>query len=417
MRNIYILDTSVLVYDPFCFRNFKNNDITIPIQVLDELDKLKTLSNKTGKNARVSIRNLESYCLTGDVNKGIKIEGNVLLKIDIYISKLDDKIADNKILSSAIESKNKNKKKKTILVSRDINLRIRARSYGVEAENYTNDKADVSELYTGFSNIKLQEGANLNNIDCKDLMPNECVYLESQDGSSSLARKIGNKIVPIKSRKPWGLDLRNKEQAFATDLIFDNKVPLVTLVGKAGVGKSLVAIACALDLVLDKKQFTKLIVYKSIHPVGKDIGFLPGTMKEKLMPWMQSIYDAFEFLFSSYKGDKWNSMLDLYVSKGIIQLEAITYIRGRSIPNALILLDESQNISKEEIKTVLTRLGPGSKIILTGDIEQIDNSDLDAINNGFSYVIEKFKDSDLAGHITFTKGERSPLATKAAEIL
>lgn len=435
MRKQYILDTSVLIHDPNSFRSFSGNDVIIPINVLDELDKLKNLPNESGKNARVCIRALDVICSKGEIHKGIRIENNILLKIDTSIN--PDKFGpasyvDNKILSCAYSIKEKNKKKKnapaTVLVSNDINLRIRARVFDIQAQDYAKDKVPVSELYQGFKTIISNElGRALlkkEHIDVgihdelKGLLPNECVHFESDNGDGlSIGRRVGDKLVLIKNKSPWGLDLRNKEQAFAVDMLCDPKIPLVTLIGKAGTGKTLCAIASALEMVLEQKRFSRMIIYRPIQPVGNDIGYLPGTMEEKLGPWMQAISDSFEFLFESKAGAKWKTTLDRYLDDGSIQMEAITYIRGRSIPNAFILIDESQNLSKEEVKTILTRAGTGTKIVLTGDIEQIDNSYLDATNNGLSYAVEKFKNLDLAGHITFSKGERSVLASKASEIL
>lgn len=434
MRKTYVIDTSVLVHDPNSFKSFSGNDVIIPVNVLDELDKLKNFPNEAGKNARLCIRALDTLCNKGDIHKGIKIENNISLKIDT--SKLPDKFGpasyvDNKILSCAYAIKQKNSKKKTppatVLVSKDINLRIRARAFDIQAQDYEKDKIPVVELYQGFQEIKHEdlgkELAQYGSVDADkygltDLRPNECIHVCSDVGDGlAVARRIKDKVVSIKSKKPWGLTLRNKEQAFAVDMLCDPKVPLVSLIGKAGTGKTLCAIASALEMVLEQKKYGRMIIYRPIQPVGNDIGYLPGTMEEKLSPWMQAISDSFEFLFEAKNGPKWKVTLDRYLNDGSIQMEAITYIRGRSIPNAFILIDEAQNLSKEEVKTILTRAGTDTKVVLTGDIEQIDNSYLDATNNGLSYVVEKFKDIDLAGHITFSKGERSILASKAAEIL
>lgn len=434
MRKNYILDTSVLIHDPNSFKSFPGNNVIIPINVLDELDKIKNLPNESGKNSRMCIRALDNLCHQGNIHKGIKIENNVFLKIDTF--KIPNRFGianyvDNKILSCAYSVKKKNNKRKnppiTILVSRDINLRIRARALNIEAQDYEKDKIPVVELYQGFKHLVSDEIGKIltkKDLDIKvydelqELRPNECLYVEAESGEGlSLGKRVGDKLVTIKSRKPWGLELRNKEQAFAVDLLCDTKIPLVSLIGKAGTGKTLCAIASALEMVLEQKKYNRMIIYRPIQPVGNDIGFLPGTMEEKLWPWMQAISDGFEFLFEAKNGSKWKTILDRYLNDGSIQMEAITYIRGRSIPNAFILIDEAQNLSKEEVKTILTRAGTGTKIVMTGDIEQIDNSYLDATNNGLTYVVEKFKDVDLAGHITFTKGERSPLASKAAEIL
>lgn len=435
MRKTYIIDTSVLIYDPNSFKTFFGNDIVIPINVLDELDKIKSSPNEAGKNARLCIRMLDALCKKGDIHKGIKIENNILLKIDT--SELPDKFGpasyvDNKIISCAYNVKEKNNKKKTpivtILVSKDINLRVRARAFGIQAQDYEKDKTSAVELYQGFKvlkNVEIGQALLKNNFldicmydELQELRPNECIHVESESGNGiSIGRRSGNKLISIKNKKPWGLDLRNKEQAFAADLLCDPKVPLVSLVGQAGTGKSIIALASALEMVVEKKIYNKLIIYRPIQPVGNDIGWLPGTLQEKLSPWMQPIYDNLEVLFTSKNGQNWKKSLDYAFDRGMIEMEAITYIRGRSIPKVFILVDEVQNLNKEEVKTILTRVGTDTKIVLTGDIEQIDKSCLDAGNNGLSYVVEKFKDIDLAGHVTLTKGERSALASKAAEIL
>ena len=428
MRKTYILDTSALVHDPNCFLHYKENDVIIPINVIDELDKLKTFPNEVGKNARICIRTLDKLCNTGEIHKGIKLDHNITLKIETLEIGTSD-YTDNKILGLAQTIHNKNKKKEVIVVSRDINLRIRARSIGVKAEHYEKDAVgSASEIYPGFKTIVsegLAEELNKRDFiecdlfpDLAELMPNECVHIVSKKGDGlAIGRKCNNKLVPIKSLKPWGLDMKSKEQAFAADLLCDPKVSLVSLIGKAGTGKTLVALAAGLQMVLERKMYNKLIIYRPIQAVGNDIGYLPGSMAEKLEPWMQAISDSFEFLFSSKSGHKWQMIMDRYLTDGTIQMEAITYIRGRSIPNAYILIDETQNLKKEDVKTILTRAGHGTKIVLTGDIEQIDNTSLDVNNNGLSYIVEKFKSVDLAGHVTFNKGERSPLASKAAEIL
>ena len=219
-----------------------------------------------------------------------------------------------------------------------------------------------------------------------------------------------NKIKAIRKTYPWNITSRNAEQSFLIDLIMDNGIDLVTAIGQAGTGKSLLSLATALELVMNKRQFEKLIIYRPIQPVGNDIGYLPGTKEEKLAPWFQAIMDNFEFLLNNKNNNnnEWKRDLEMFQKKGKIEMEAITYIRGRSIPNAIILVDEAQNLNTNEVKTILTRAGEGTKIILTGDIEQIDSHDLDAMDNGLTYIIEKFKNSDLAGHITLTKGERIP---------
>ncbi len=430
MRKIYIIDTSVLIYDPNSYQNFYNNNVIIPIFALDEADKLKTLPNTTGRNARVFIKNLDKLCVDGEINQGIEINDGIILKIDTSITNTEaygpQSYVDNKILACAKKYHDLGQHP-VILVSKDINLRIRAKAFGLQAEDYEKDKAESLDLYQGFQEIFNEELGSLlkdkGYLDYKlydelNLLPNECVHFINEDRHGlAIGRRVHDKIKLIPDRAPWGLELRNKEQAFAADLLLDPKIPLVTLVGKAGGGKSLLAMASGLEAVLSKKTFSKLIVYRPIQPVGNDLGYLPGSLQEKLDPWMEPINDALEFLTGkSKKNGTWRDKLSpQYVEK--IEMQALTYIRGRSIPNSFMLIDEAQNLSKEEVKTILTRASSGTKIILTGDVEQIDNSALDANNNGLSYVIEKFKNSELAGHITFNKGERSALASEAALIL
>lgn len=426
-KNIYILDTSVLVYDPLCFKTFHDSNVIIPITVLDELDKLKKQSSEAGKNARVCIKLLDELCSSGDVAQGIEIENGINLKIDAEnhdASKFGDSLyGDNRIIASANFY---NSYGTAVLVSNDINLRVRARVLGIGAQACESKQISFSDLYSGFVTVEdedlgvelLQRGWLDPNELTLQLLDNECViFVDSNKEKVACGRKISrNKIKLVRDLYPWDIAPRNAEQAFAMDLIMDNKVSLVTLIGKAGTGKSLVTLASALELVT-KKEYSKFIIYRPIQAVGNDIGFLPGTMEEKLAPWFEAIMDNFEILLNSSNGHNWIKDFEMFKKKGQIEMQALTYIRGRSIPNAIILVDECQNLSKEEVKTILTRAGEDTKIILTGDIEQIDNSNLDATNNGLTYVIDKFKDSDLAGHITFTKGERSRLATVASEIL
>lgn len=428
MRKIYVIDTSVLVYDPNSIKEFKGNDIVIPIVVLDELDKLKKGTNAVAKNARVFIRLLDEISTRGEIHKGIAIDKQTRLIVDVSAQVAigtDAEYGDNQILATANALQKRNKKFPVILVSRDINLRTRARSYGMKAEGYEKDKVDSLEMYQGFRTVKneaagvqLANGGFDNGAFGIDLHHNECIVIEDNSGTGiAVGRRIGARVKQIQGQSPWGVSGRSAEQAFALNLLLEPKIPLVTLIGKAGSGKTLCAVASALESVLERRRFDKIIIYRPIQSVGNDIGYLPGSMEEKLAPWMGAIMDSMEFCFAQKNKQNWKIAFDMYREKGMIEMEAITYIRGRSIPNAFILVDEAQNLSKEEVKTILTRAGQGTKIVLTGDVEQIDASHLDATNNGLTYVVEKFKDSELAGHVTFTRGERSPLATEAAEIL
>jgi PhoH-like ATPase len=443
MKKNYIFDTSTLIYDPSAWEQFSDCDIIIPIAVLNELDKLKKQAGEAGRNARVCIRLLDQISDTMDITTGVVLNNDTMLKIDATYNNMNDpafngfgdpEYGDSQILACLYSNWLAHPDRDVTLVSNDINLRIKAKARGIDAIAHDGDKNSLSDLYSGVrvitnedAGLQLQKDGFIdpNNFGLTDLNPNECVLFERVDEFDNQAkhgvamgRKVASdKIKLLKKVFPWNISSRNKEQAFAMDLIMDKNVDLVTLIGRAGTGKSLIVLATALELVVSKREYDKLIIYRPIQPVGNDIGFLPGTIEEKLAPWFQAIMDNFEFLFGNKIGSDWKRDLEMFQKKGRIEMEAITYIRGRSIPNAIILIDEAQNLSKEEIKTILTRAGENTKVILTGDIEQIDNSSLDATSNGLTHVIEKFKNSDLAGHITFTVGERSRLASEAADIL
>src|SRR5574338_75038 len=432
MRKTYVLDTSSLIYDPMTWKQFPNCDVIIPIAVLSELDKLKKQSGEAGRNARVCVRLLDDISDKMDITTGIQLENDVLLKIDATLRDAssfgDLSYGDTHILACAHANWSEHPEHDVTLVSNDINLRVKAKARGLDAIAHEGQKYNISDLYAGSRVITDEEAGldlqQLGSINPEDygyfnLSPNECILFQSTTGDGiAMGRKVAkDKIKLIKRVHPWNISPRNKEQSFAMDLIMDKNVDLVTLIGKAGTGKSLIVLAAALELVISKHEYEKFIIYRPIQPVGNDIGYLPGTMEEKLAPWFQAILDNFEILFSSKGRSDWKKELEMFQNKGRIEMEAITYIRGRSIPNAIILIDECQNLSKEEVKTILTRAGENTKIILTGDIEQIDNSLLDATSNGLTHVIEQFKGEEEAGHITFTQGERSRLATKASEIL
>lgn len=429
MRKIYILDTSVFIHDPTAIVEFKNSDVIIPITVLDELDKLKKGTGTVAKNARMFIRALDEYSNKGPIHSGIKLNHNIMLKIDVSAQGSlgsDPKYGDNRILATAKAIKTKNKKAQVILVSRDINLRTRARGNGMLAQDYEKDKVESLELYSGFRTVineaagaLLRDTGSIQNGQFGiDLLPNECIAFEDKSGAGiCIGRCIGDKIKLVQNQTAWGVGSRSKEQAFALNMLLDPNLPLVTLIGKAGSGKTLVSIASALESVLEKKKFDKVIIFRPTEAVSKDLGYLPGSLEEKLAPWMGAVMDSMEKLFSNKAKSNWKISYDMYREKGLIQLEAISYIRGRSIPNTFIIIDEMQNLSSADAKSLLTRAGEGTKIVCIGDIEQIDSPHLDASNNGLTYVVEKFKNSELAGHITFTRGERSALATEAADIL
>jgi PhoH-like ATPase len=437
-RKTYVLDTSALIFDPTAYHQFSDSDVIIPGIVLNELDDLKKEPGEAGRNARVCIRLLDELIADRDIGGGISLDNNIVLRMDVtYYDPNNPTFAgfgnpnygDTQILLCAYSHWLAHTAHDVTLVSNDINLRIKAKARGIAAVAHEEKDFSLNELYSGVQKIEdettgleLQQQGFLDpNEYGLDLLPNECVLFEDENEDGiAMGRKVApNKLKLIKKAYPWGLSSRNSEQLFAIDLVMDRDIDLVTVVGKAGSGKSLILLAAALELVIGRKEYEKLIIYRPIQSVGNEIGFLPGLIEEKLAPYYQAIMDNFEILFSSKSGggSDWKKDFEMFQRKGRIELAPMPYIRGRSIHNAIILVDEAQQLTREEVKTILTRAGEGSKIIFNGDIEQIDSPHLDAASNGLVYVIERFKHSDLAGHITFVHGERSRLATLAAEIL
>ena len=432
-KKTYVLDTSVYLTDANCIRSFKNNDIVVPLKVLEEIDKHKKRQDSVGSQARAIIRKLDELRTKGSLLKGTRIEkGLGILRVGSYNplclpDDLDLEDSDNQIIATALsEQESVSRSRKVVVVSRDINMRVKCDALGLLTEDYQAEQVvENSEgLYTGRVEILVDEQDIDKFYDNKEifinenkttLYPNQFVMLisNSNEKKTALAR-FKNDLTPLKKIIPsntriWNTIPRNKEQQFALELLMDPQIPVVSLVGKAGSGKTLLALAAGLEQTFENNIYKKIVVTKPVEPVGKDIGFLPGTMEEKMMPWLAPIQDNLQFLMGDDK-----ATLDLYMEKGKIEVEAMTFIRGRSISNAFIVIDEVQNMTQHEIKTVLTRVGEGTKIVLTGDIEQIDNVYIDATNNGLSYVVERLKQEQITGHVTLLKGERSKVATIAA---
>lgn len=433
-KKTYVLDTSVYLTDSNCINSFGNNDIVIPLKVLEEIDKHKKRQDSVGSQARATIRYLDALRDKGSLSKGVRIDkGMGVVRVASYnpLSLPDDldlEDSDNQIIATALsEQETAPKSRKVVVVSRDINMRVKCDALGLLTEDYQAEQVvENSEgLYTGRAEVLVDEQV-IDKFYAGDdvwlddgtigIFPNQFIMLisNSNEKKTALARFM-NYNAPLQkiiksSASIWGTNPRNKEQQFAFDLLLDPEVPVVSLVGKAGSGKTLLALAAGLEQTFGKGPlYKKIVVTKPVEPVGKDIGFLPGSMEEKMMPWLAPIQDNLQFLMGDDK-----TTLEMYMEKGQIEVEAMTFIRGRSISNAFIVIDEVQNMTQHEIKTVLTRVGEGTKIILTGDVEQIDNVYIDATNNGLSYVVERLKEEQITGHVTLLKGERSKVATIAA---
>jgi len=407
----FILDTNVLIHDPKSIYAFQDNNVIIPLPVLEELDNLKKHSGGLGKFAREVIRELDNLRNKGKLSEGIKLENGGTLKVITLernvpekIDFLFEKYVDNWILVYTLHII-KTSKIPTFLVSKDINLRVKADALGIPSQDYLTDRSELATLNPGYF-----ETNSIEHIDKKSLFPN--VYLI--DKNNRFYRFDGENIIEIRKKiEAWNVKPRNQEQFFAMDALLNDNINLVSLIGIAGTGKTFISLACALEKTVTEQKYEKIIVAKPLVPLGgKDIGYLPGSFEEKMRPWMSPIYDNLEYLFKLS-----NTNMKEFMRKDIIEIEALTYIRGRSIPNQFIIIDEAQNLTPHEIKTILTRAGENTKIVLLGDPYQIDTPYLDKDSNGLVYAASKFLNSTLSAHVVLTKGERSPLATEAAKLL
>jgi len=439
MKKIYVLDTNVLLYDPQALTRFEDNSIIIPITVIEEIDRFKKDMNETGRNARQFSRLMDAFRKEGSLSKGLHLESGGTLRIEIYEEKvmkrlppeLREERGDNRILAVAVDLMETQKEMPVILVTKDTNLRIKADALGLSAQDYESDKVAIDDLYTGFSTLEVGAdvidrfyGTGWLEMD-NGYLPNQYVLLTEAGNTSHSAvgrfDHVSRRMVPLgklDKEGVWSLFPRNLEQSFALDALLDDNIKIVTLVGKAGTGKTLLAIAAGLQKTAEENVYNRLLVSRPVFPMGRDLGFLPGDIEEKLSPWMQPIFDNVELLLSGHEGEKRHSKgYKELMAMGILEIEPLTYIRGRSIPNQYMIVDEAQNLTPHEIKTIVTRAGEGTKIILTGDPYQIDNPYVDAESNGLTYVVERLKEQTVSGHITMTKGERSELAELAANLL
>ncbi len=443
-RKTFILDTNVFLSDVDAIDSFGDNDVVIPLAVLEELDSNKKRMDEVGRNARAACRKLDSLREVGSLHNWVPLTNGGRLCVrqndsnakSALPAELSQDKNDNLIIACALQLKSIG----AIVVSKDINVRVKCDALGVVAQDYMKQRAaDLAEnLYTGVLVTELDDDLVAAAWACRqlelgdvpyDTHPNQIIVIPRSDDSSTttVLRHMNGKYRLVKDhRDVFGLEPRNKEQNFALDLLLDENVKLVSLVGPAGCGKTLIALAAGLQQTLGPQPlYDKLVVTRPIEPLGRDIGFLPGTFEEKMAPWIAPIRDNLGFLLShkSKNGKKPPKDLDgdpyinLLFEQKKIEIEAVAYIRGRSIPNSFIIIDEAQNLSVHQLKTIITRSGENTKIVLCGDVHQIDVTHMDAVSNGLSYVVEAFKDEEMAGHVTLLKGERSALATKAAELL
>jgi len=435
----FVLDTNVILFDPQAINKFGKNKVVIPLVVIEEVDRFKKDQNENGRNARHFSRIIDDLRSRGSLVKGVSLDngGILFLTIDTKVTmgakaKIDLSINDNIILGAAITCKDAGEN--TLLVTKDINLRLKADVLGVPAEDYGARDVSVEELYTGQRTVEVEEelisffesekNLSLTDVGLEDagVLPNEyfIIQLPGNDRRRVLGRYDGKKekIVPLINIREgvWGIHPKNIEQQFAFDSLLNDEISLVSLVGKAGTGKTLMAIAAGLEKTVGDEKYSRLLVSRPIQPMGRDLGYLPGDVNEKLGPWMQPIFDNMDFLFGQYRTDGSASYEDL-INHGLLHIEPLTYIRGRSIPGQYLIVDEAQNLSPHEVKTIITRAGEGTKIVLTGDPYQIDSPYLDEVNNGLVYALENMKSEGIVGHTILTQGERSALSEAASHLL
>ncbi len=462
MKKNYVLDTNILLHDPYAIFKFDDNNVIIPIYVIEEVDQFKREGSERGRNARHVVRLLDDLRETGgSLSKGVMIKSGGILTVAVPSSRpelptaIDKAAMDAAILQTAFQVREADPTQPTVFVTMDTNLRIRADALGMVSETYENQRAQPERVDTGVTDVEVsadeidtffqdgklaapphliapEKGAEQLLEGTREsrsklaaanyLIANASVLLRDRANAShtALGRYDAGKREVIALRTPRegviGVRPRNKEQSHALDILLDENIRLVTLVGKAGTGKTLLALAAGLKRTVEDGIYTRMLVSRPVMPLGKDIGFLPGDVDEKLNPWMQPIFDNLEFLFSSgtRKGPRaYAELLD----SGQLQVEPLTYIRGRSLPQQYIIVDEAQNLTPHEVKTIITRSGDGTKIVLTGDPGQIDNPYVDSASNGLSVAADRFRGEKLAAHIVLTRGERSELAELAANLL
>ena len=440
MKKTFILDTNVLLHDVNSIYAFEDNDVVIPMVVIEELDTFKSEGDSRGKSARMVSRELDSLRAKGKLNEGVKLPKGGTLKIELDKPGILPQVfsvnkSDNAILNIAYTmAKKEGSYKKTqapvIVVTKDINMRLKAEALGLSAQDYTKDKVNLDELYTGVAEVEVApEKIDAFYRDKKLVLPkdayfaNQFLILKAVGGKQSAIGRVSNSgecvLKPLSAQEPvaWGIKPLNKEQRFAMELLLDDSLDIVTLVGTAGTGKTLITLATGLQRTMDENAYRRMVVCRSIVPVGKDLGFLPGTKEEKLEAWMGAIYDNLAFLADRKNPDEGEEKAHYLLDSGKIEIASVTHMRGRSLPGQYMIVDDAQNLTPHEMKTILTRAGEGTKIIITGDPYQIDTPYLDVESNGLTYIVDRLKGQPSYGHITFTKTERSRLADMASKLL
>ena len=441
MQKVYVLDTNVLLHDPRALFKFEDNEVVLPIHVIEEVDHFKRETSELGRNARMFTRFVDELRekSSNSLQRGVGLPGGGRLRVSAsedVLSEKNGRSADHKILAAALVERDQHPGRPVIFVTMDANLRIRADALGLRAENYEGGRIHVESLYEGFLQLDVPTSV-VDSLgkrkpvhptelgpDAELLYPNACVVLrdEMNDKHTALGRYDlrERRIAPLRVGRDgiWGVRPRSVEQSFACDLLLDDSVRLVTLVGRAGTGKTLMALASGLQKVLGDGAYARLLVSRPIMPLGRDVGYLPGTLEEKLNPWMRPIFDNLEYIFitGGARFDSGRSYQEL-LAAGTIQVEPLTFIRGRTLPNQFLIVDEAQNLTPHEVKTIITRCGTDTKIVLTGDPDQIDNPYVDQASNGLTILAERFKAEPIAGHVSLRKGERSELAERATELL
>ncbi len=434
----FILDTNVILHDYKCIYNFEENDIYIPIVVLEELDKFKKGNDQINFNAREFSRELDSISDEDFFKKGAALGLNlgklfIITETPEEIKNLpfSDKNSDVHILATAVSIQNKYPKTKTILVTKDINLRMKAKAIGVLAEDYISDKVTNVDIFdkehNTYENVDGEiidriyasvDGVSISDFYFKnDIEPNECFILKS-DRSTVLARynPFTKMVQKVKKDRAFGIEPRNAEQAFALDVLLDDNIKLVGITGRAGTGKTLLALAAALSKRNDYKQI--FLARPIVALANRDLGFLPGTEQDKIAPYMQPLFDNLAVIKNQYSlHSREVDAIDELKKSGNLVIEALAYIRGRSLSETYFIIDEAQNLTPHEIKTVITRAGEGTKVVFTGDIQQIDSPYLDMQSNGLVYMIDKMKGQDIFAHVNLIKGERSELSELASNLL